>query len=123
MFRRLFGPDIYVETKEHVQAYRHDDVDQLFAPAFDVATKEYAYHLLGGLMDAALCAGLKFGPVRRAFWSSSPYHGTGDASPSVVGRAFGRLMVWANGLAWAESRLLRKVRLGSAGELIDARRR
>jgi 2-polyprenyl-3-methyl-5-hydroxy-6-metoxy-1,4-benzoquinol methylase len=123
VFRFLLGRDLYVETKEHVQAFRRADVDELFATDFDVSTAEYAYHPLGQFMDAALCAGLKFGPLRRLFWSSSPYHGTGGTGNSAIGRAFGKAMVWANGLAWAESRLLRRVRLGSAGVMIDARRR
>jgi SAM-dependent methyltransferase len=121
LFRRLFGQDLYVETKQHVQAFRYRDVDELLA-GFEVAEQEYAYHALGQLMDATLCAGLRFGPVRRLFWRSSPYHGSGAARGSLVGGVFGLLMRCANALAWGESRLLRRVRLGSAGVLIDARR-
>ena len=47
----------------------------MLAARFIVDERHYLYHFLGQLMDAALWAAPTIGPVRRAFWTHSPYHG------------------------------------------------
>jgi 2-polyprenyl-3-methyl-5-hydroxy-6-metoxy-1,4-benzoquinol methylase len=120
-FRRILGKDLYKRTKGHVQAFRHDEFDRMLGVEFVVRERRYIYHLLGQLMDAALCAALSVDWVRRAFWSHSPYHGS-DVKPSgsVIGRLVSVTFKAANAAAWAESRTLRNVRATSTGVLFVA---
>jgi SAM-dependent methyltransferase len=123
LFRAILGQDLYVRTKDHINSFTHDDVERLLAPRFVVDERRYLYHFFGQLMDAALCAALTIGPVRRAFWSHSPYHGESTAArpPSLLGRLVAVTFTAANVAAWIESRLLRNVRATSAGVLFTAR--
>jgi SAM-dependent methyltransferase len=120
-FRAVLGKDLYARTKGHVQAFRHDEIEQMLKVGFIVEERRYAYHFLGQLMDAALCAALSIRWVRRTFWTHSPYHGS-DAGPSgsIVGRAVAAAFKACNAAAWAESRMLRNVRTTSAGVLVAA---
>ena len=122
LFRALLGDDLYVTTKDHIQAFRRVDVSTLLDPAFDIEQQRYAYHFLGHLMDASFCAMLRVPFVKRMFWNESPYHNR-DRRPSVVGRIFAGSLIAANRLAWAESTALAKVPYTSAGTLLSARRR
>jgi SAM-dependent methyltransferase len=124
-FRAVLGQDLYVRTKDHINSFTHEEVERMLASRFVVEERQYLYHFLGQLMDAALCAALTIGPVRRAFWTHSPYHGeSNDAHPpSIVGRLVASVFRAANAAAWAESRLLRNVRTMSAGVLYTARLR
>ena len=121
-FRALLGQDLYVRTKDHINSFTHDQVERMLAGRFAVDERQYLYHFLGQLMDAALCAALTIAPVRRAFWTHSPYHGeSNDAgSPSLVGRLVASAFRVANAAAWLESRCLRTVRTMSAGVLYVA---
>lgn len=123
LFRAVLGEDLYVRTKDHVNSFTHDELERLLARWFVVGERHYVYHFLGQLMDAALCAALTVGPVRRAFWTHSPYHGQSRAKrpPSLRGRLVGLTLTAANRAAWTESRLLRNVRSTSAGVLFSAR--
>ena len=125
VFRAALGNDIFVRTKGHINSFTHEDVERLLAARFVVEERRYVYHFLGQLMDAALCAALTIGPVRRAFWTHSPYHGENTATrpPSRVGRMVALIFRAANAAGWTESRLLRNVRATSAGVLIPARSR
>jgi 2-polyprenyl-3-methyl-5-hydroxy-6-metoxy-1,4-benzoquinol methylase len=122
-FRAVLGQDLYVRTKDHINAFTHDEVERMLAARFVVDERRYVYHFLGHLMDAALCAALTIGPVRRAFWTHSPYHGESNAadSRSIVGGIVDWTFRAANAAAWFESRLLRNVRTTSAGVLVVAR--
>ena len=122
LFRALLGADLYVETKDHIQAFSRADVGALLEPAFEIEQQRYAYHFFGHLMDASFCALLRVPFVKRMFWNESPFHNR-NRQPSLVGRLFGATLVAANRLAWAESTTLAKVPLTSAGILFSARRR
>ena len=123
VFRAVLGNDLYVRTKGHINSFTHDEVERMLAVRFVVDERRYLYHFFGQLMDAALCAALTIGPVRRAFWTHSPYHGESNAThpPSIVGRLVATTFRAANAAAWVESRLLRNVRAMSAGVLFAAR--
>ena len=124
-FRALLGQDLYARTKDHVNSFTHADVKRLLAAHFVVEERRYVYHLFGQLMDAALCAALVLEPVRRAFWTHSPYHGESNESrpPSLVGRVVAATFRAANAAAWAESRRLSRVGTLSGGILVAARAR
>ena len=123
VFRAVLGKDLYVRTKGHINSFTHDEFERMLAVRFIVDERRYLYHFLGQLMDAALCAALTIGPVRRAFWTHSPYHGESTATrpPSLVGRLVAVTFRTANVAAWVESRLLRNVRAMSSGVLLAAR--
>src|SRR5262245_23410052 len=119
LYRRILGDDLYVDTKEHLQAFSEKALLTLFESDFCIANIEYAYHAFGHLMDATLFALLKIPAMRKRFWKSNPYYresSSGSDDESVIGS----LMRVANGLAYAESRLLRHTRLGAAGMLFTA---
>lgn len=124
-FRALLGKDLYVRTKDHINSFTHAEVERMLAARFVVEERQYLYHFFGQLMDAALCAALTIGPVRRAFWTHSPYHGESKATrrPSTIGRVVGAAFKAANAAAWWESWRLRNVRTMSAGVLYAARPR
>ena len=122
LYRALLGDDLYVETKDHVQAFRRAEVTQLIELQFGIEAQRYAYHFFGQLMDASFCAMLRAPVVKRMFWNESPYHNR-DRSSSLSGRAFAGALVAANRVAWAESTVLAAVSCTSAGVLLCARRR
>jgi 2-polyprenyl-3-methyl-5-hydroxy-6-metoxy-1,4-benzoquinol methylase len=123
VFRAILGNDLYVRTKGHINSFTHAQLERMLAAHFVVEERRYVYHFLGQLMDAALCAALTLGPVRRAFWTHSPYHGESTATrpPSLVGRVVAATFRAANVAGWIESRVLRNVRATSAGVLVAAR--
>ncbi len=121
-FRAVLGQDLYVRTKDHINSFTHEQVERMLASRFVVDERQYLYHFLGQLMDATLCAALTLSPVRRAFWTHSPYHGESNETrpPSLVGRVVASLFRAANAAAWLESRTLRNVRTLSCGVLYVA---
>jgi SAM-dependent methyltransferase len=123
LFRRLFGRDLYARTKGHVQAFRHRDLDALLSSRFQIDDRRYAYHAVGALMDAAFCASLSIERVRTLFWRETPYYNASDGPRPLPVRVFVGVLRAANAVVWAESRLLSRVRTGSAGVLLAARRR
>ena len=121
LFRRALGRDLYAVTKDHIQAYRHADVEEIVGQRFRIEKRRYAYHPIGALMDALFFASLRIPLLNRLYWTQSPFHTSADRPDSLVGRGFGRALVAANAVAWAESRLLSRVRFGSSGILLTAR--
>lgn len=119
-FRAVLGQDLYVRTKTHVNAFTHDQVEQMLDDRFIVEERRYLYHFFGQLMDAGLCAALTLASVRRAFWTHSPYHGESAAPSSTLGRLVATVFRAANLAAWYESRLLMRVRTTSSGVLVAA---
>ena len=75
-----------MRTKDHINSFTHEEVERMLAARFVVDERRYLYHFFGQLMDAALCAALAIGPVRRAFWTHSPYHGESNATRPAVDR-------------------------------------
>ncbi|CAN5758592.1 hypothetical protein BH09MYX1_BH09MYX1_31340 [soil metagenome] len=119
-YRRLFGDALYVETKEHIQAFSHDEVRQLLERRFRLDTVEYAYHALGQLMDATFFAAQRLNTLRRFWTSENQYYNAGKATAQGTVGAFNGLLRAANALAWTESRLLRRTNFTAAGQLVAA---
>ena len=120
LFRRLLGKDLYVETKDHIQAFTHRGLASLLARRFDTRAIRYAYHPLGQLMDAAFFAAHRLSTLKTFWWRDNAiYHGKkADASATTSG--LNTLLEAGNAIAWAESKLLEKTRVGSAGVLVEA---
>lgn len=125
LFRALLGQDLYVRTKDHVQAFGHSEFESMLGRRFIVSERRYAYHFFGQLMDAGFWAAASIPAVSRRFWAESPYHNAPSASSgsSVAARSFSTLLIAANRIAWLESRVLSRVRASSAGVLIHALRK
>ena len=74
LFRFLFGDDLYVRTKEHIQAFSETGLRSMLVGDFTVVDYAYAYHLLGHAMDATFFALLAAPRMRRRFWEENPYY-------------------------------------------------
>ena len=117
LFRAL-SPDIYRDTKDHNHAYTTRGLLALLAARFHVARVAYSYHLVGAALDAAFFASFKLPGIGRgleAFWrgqENAVYRGDSvQARPSAVGR----LVQFANRIAYCESSLLRDCSVGASG--------
>lgn len=119
LFRRLLGRDTYAITKDHIQAFRHQELCELIEVYFTVRIRRYAYHALGQLMDATFFAAARNDRLRQTWWEENRVYNR-SAQPSVLGRVMNALLGLGNTIAFWESRLLAKVRFGSAGLLMVA---
>ena len=123
LYRRLLGDDLYVKTKEHVQAYTRASVRALISSHFSgEVTERYAYHLLGHFMDATFFAAHRLPFVRDFWWRDNAYYNAPPAgsSPSLASWVLNRLLRAGNALAWTESRLLSRIPATSIGMLLVA---
>jgi ubiquinone/menaquinone biosynthesis C-methylase UbiE len=119
LFRRLLGADTYEVTKEHIQAFRHNELRALVKRYFRVAEWRYSYHFFGHLMDAAFFAAARTKGLRRFWWNENAYYN--DATESgAAARAMNRLLNLGNAIAYHESKLLARVQFTSAGVLFVA---
>jgi len=119
LYRRLLGDQLYVETKDHRQAFSEVDLDALVRTDFTIRERRYVYHALGQLMDATLFASLRIPAVRSRYSDENPYY-QDDAGGGEGGGVLAALMRFANLLAYAESRALARSRWCSAGILFWA---
>lgn len=118
LWRSILGPNTYVETKGHVNAFSRSGLIDLLQQYFAIKTVRYAYHGLGHAMDATFFAALKLKSVSNFWWNENEfYHGSG-ASKGMFSRAMNALMRAANMVARTESSCLSRVPLLSAGVLV-----
>lgn len=122
LFRKVLGDDLYVRTKEHVQAFRHRDLDRLIAARLTVVERKYVYHALGQTMDATLFALTSIPAVGKLFWQENQYYNAEPKKPSWVSRVFNGALGAANAVAYFESRMLASRRWLAGGQLVVARR-
>ncbi len=123
LFRALLGKDVYVETKDHVQAFSHAKLRALTDRHFSPEIVRYAYHFAGHVMDASFFAAQKIARLREFWWKENTFYaGDRDETHGAVSAMNGVLRL-ANAVAWLESRVLGDVRFSSAGVLLTARRR
>jgi SAM-dependent methyltransferase len=122
LYRRFFGDDLYVRTKEHIQAYSEKRIRNLLGREFAVTDCAYAYHLFGHVMDATFFALLSSTRLRNQFWEENPFYEEVEGGPPNEGppSLFSRLLRAANAVAYVESRVLRRFRYSSAGLLFVA---
>lgn len=123
LYRRLLGADLYVRTKEHIQAYTFDDVARLLAPRFEIAHVAHAYHAIGHAMDASFFAAASLPRLYKFWWRENHYYAAEGQRHGRLARVLNRLLVAGNAVAYAESRLLARSRFGAAGMLVEARLR
>jgi SAM-dependent methyltransferase len=120
IYRRLLGDDLYVDTKEHVHAFSEASLRQVVESEFVIDDVAFAYHLLGHLMDATLFALCKIPAIRARFWEENPYYRETQSESEASASALLPLLRAANGLAYWESKALRRYRFGAAGMLFTA---
>lgn len=123
LFRALFGKDVYVETKEHVQSFTHDELRRMLRETFELREVRYVYHLLGQFMDAAFFAAARWRTLKTYWWKDAAvYHGK-KADSGALTKALNVMVDAGNALAWAESTIFSRSEAGAAGILVDAARR
>ena len=118
-FRYMFGDDLYIVTKEHLQAFSEAVLLRLVGNEFDVVDRAYAYHFAGHFMDAALFACMRWSFLRDHFWAENPYYAEAQCetvSPESAS-LLSRILKAANFVAYLESRALQRCGLGAAGLL------
>jgi len=120
LFRKLLGDDVYVETKDHVQAFSHDRLASLLRSQFVVHERKYAYHVVGQSMDAGFFAAQRLGKLRELWRSENSFYNPDKEDATGAAGVMNALLRAGNAIAWAESLLLRDVQFGSAGQLLVA---
>lgn len=123
LFRAVLGDDVYVETKDHIQAFSHAAIAKLVDREFSRDTTAYAYHFAGHAMDAAFFAAQKLKSLRDFWWKKNTFYVAAPADEGAGAGAMNGALRLANRLAFHESRLLRDVRATSAGLLVSATKR
>jgi 2-polyprenyl-3-methyl-5-hydroxy-6-metoxy-1,4-benzoquinol methylase len=122
-YRRVLGRDLYRRTKEHVQAFTFAELLTLCQARFEVLDLQYAYHLMGQILDASFFALNGLDRIQRFWWTENRYYHPQVKRPSAVGRSLNRLLWVGNWAAYHESKWLSRTRFGAAGALITARLR
>lgn len=120
LFRRLLGGDTYAVTKEHIQAFTHQDLRTLIGERFAVAEIRYAYHAMGQLMDASFFAAVRAKRLREFWWKHNVFYHADKRQEDGRRGLMNRLLVAGNAIAWRESTLLARRRETSACVLVKA---
>ena len=121
-YRNLLGDDLYLRTKHHVQAFTFADVSRLIGTHFELADVSHAYHVLGHAMDATFFAAAHLPALAKFWWRENKYYAADTTTKSPLSFALNRLLELGNAVAYLESRLFAKRRLGVAHLLFEARR-
>ncbi len=122
LYRKLLGQDLYVRTKHHVNAFTYADVARLLDGRFALADTSYIYHWFGHAMDATFFAAARLPQLAKFWWQDNKYYAGRQTSERPMVFALNRLLELGNALAYLESRVLAKRRMGLAGLLFEARR-
>jgi SAM-dependent methyltransferase len=116
LYRRVLGDDTFVETKEHIQAFTHEDLRRMLSGRFQATEVRYAYHLLGHFMDASFFAAARMKWLRRFWWKDNTYYNE-EPRGGLASRALNGALRLGNRVAFVESSLLQGVEAGAAGLL------
>jgi SAM-dependent methyltransferase len=117
LYRKILGRDVYVETKEHVQAFTHGGLADLLGRHFTLDRVRYAYHFLGQAMDASFFAAVRLRSLKAFWWNDNAiYHGTKEGA-GLGTKGLNLLLEAGNAVAWLESTLLASTKIGAAGVL------
>lgn len=120
VYRALLGDDLYIKTKHHVNAFTYADVARLLAGRFEIVDTSHVYHWLGHAMDATFFAAARLPQLAKFWWQDNTYYAGRQARQSPLVYALNRLLELGNVVAYWESRLLAKHRMGLAGLLFEA---
>ncbi len=116
---RHFDPNIYRDTKDHGHAYTRRELRELFSARFRIVRLAYSYHLIGATLDATFFASFKMpwlGARMEEFWRGQENDVYRARAVTQTRRSLAsRLVQLANGAAYFESRLLRKLPFGAKG--------
>lgn len=123
LYRGLLGDDLYVRTKEHVQAFSRRSLRALIARHLGGTVEaRYAYHLVGHWMDATFFAAQRAPFLRDFWWRDNRYYTDAPARQGALTAVLNLLLRIGNAVAWLESRLFARVPLTSAAMLVVARK-
>lgn len=121
LYRAVLGSDLYERTKHHVQAFTHEGVQGMLREHFNVCDVSHAYHMLGHAMDATFFAAARLPRISKFWWRENRYYAGENSGSGPLATVLNQLLQLGNLLAYAESRLLARHRLASAGMLFEAR--
>ena len=110
-YKLIFGRDLYIRTKEHVNAFKRRELIDMFQCNFNGGEFHYSYHTLGQLMDATLFMLMQNDWVAKKFWNDNKYYNEDSNKKSI----FNRLLTIANAIAYYESRFMMYRKFTSAG--------
>jgi hypothetical protein len=126
LYRKLLGDDLYLRTKEHVQAYTFASVTRLLETRFAVTHVQHVYHALGHLMDATFFAAAALPRLNHFWWRENRYYAAEGAAEgertTPLAFVLNRMLALGNAVAYLESRVMARSRVGAAGMLFEARR-
>jgi hypothetical protein len=120
LFRLFLGKDTYVISKDHVQAFTHTKLVALLNEFFQLSEQRYAYHAIGQLLDASFFAAARLKSIQRFWWRDNVYYNPGKNDVGRASSAMNKLLQLGNLIAWSESTLLAKSKLGAAATLVVA---
>jgi 2-polyprenyl-3-methyl-5-hydroxy-6-metoxy-1,4-benzoquinol methylase len=119
-YRWLITTDLYLQTKDHRQAYSRKNIRDMLSQQFELATLSYSYHLLGSFFDATFFA-LQyfkfFNSVKKSWWHSNIFYHP-DAKPNSTNF----FIKWANWLGHVESSFFKKINCFASGVHFTARK-
>jgi SAM-dependent methyltransferase len=121
LYRSLLGDDLYLRTKHHVSSFTFKELSNLLEARFELVDTSHAYHVLGHAMDATFFAAAYLPKLQKFWWRDNKYYAGDDAPQSPFVFVLNRLLELGNAVAYLESRVLAKHRLGVASLLFEAR--
>jgi ubiquinone/menaquinone biosynthesis C-methylase UbiE len=122
-YKKLFGQNLYVETKDHINLFKRDFFIMLFtSKGHKIDEKQYLYHFLGHFFDATFFLFHKFKSVKDLFWNKNLFYKDIDKT-TIIEKLFNFCLSITNLIAYYESMLLRKIPLFSAGLLIAVKKK
>jgi ubiquinone/menaquinone biosynthesis C-methylase UbiE len=118
---KILGTHIKRITAGHIQQFGRRELEQLIdGTGFRIIDEKFSYHLLGGIMDYILFALMLNKRIYRIYWTQNAYYAR--AKDQAKGGLFNFLLRLGNAIAYAESSLLRNVRMTSIVAHITARK-
>lgn len=115
LYRIFLGKDLYKHTKDHYP-YTRKELIGAVAEQFDIIELNYAYHVLGSLMDSTFFAACRIPAVEKWWWTKNSIY-----RPNEKKGLASYVLELANAICFWESKMLRKFSFGASGLLIHAK--
>jgi ubiquinone/menaquinone biosynthesis C-methylase UbiE len=120
--RKLFGRHFKEATAGHIQQFSRRGLERLVqAAGFEIQEMRFSYHLLGSAMDYTLFTLMLHPRIYRTYWTHNQYYARTEAEKTDG--LFNRLLRLGNTLAYWESQMLSRVRLGATAVHLTARKK
>lgn len=118
---KIFGTHFKRITAGHIQQFGRRELELLVEDTgFHIINENFSYHLLGGMMDYILFTLMLNKRIYRIYWTQNAYYAR--AKNQTKGGLFNFILRLGNAIAYAESSLLRHVRMTSIVAHITAQK-